>query len=182
MTTGEKIKHFRNLRGISQETLGQLSGINSATIKKYEYGIRNPKPDQLMKIANALGISINVFMDFDIETVSDVLSLILKMDEQLDMNFEAEKDEDGSFIPSTIKISFQNSLLNHKLGVYMKARELQENLLNDTERFSSEEEYQRAIEALSKDLDAVKQSILDDSKIVKKGVRGISVKIYPENE
>ncbi len=78
MTTGEKIKHFRNLRGISQETLGQLSGINSATIKKYEYGIRNPKPDQLLKIANALGISINVFMDFDIETVSDVLSLILK--------------------------------------------------------------------------------------------------------
>ena len=98
------------------------------------------------------------------------------------MNFEAERYEDGSFNPSTIKISFKNSLLNHKLGVYMKARELQENLLNDTERFSSEEEHQRAIEALSKDLDAVKQSILDDSKIVKKGVRGISVKIYPENE
>ena len=37
MTTGEKIKYFRNMRGISQETLGQLSGINSATIKKYEY-------------------------------------------------------------------------------------------------------------------------------------------------
>lgn len=67
MTTGEKIKYFRNMRGISQETLGQLSGINSATIKKYEYGIRNPKPDQLLKIANALGISINIFMDFDIE-------------------------------------------------------------------------------------------------------------------
>ena len=183
MTTGEKIKHFRNLRGISQETLGQLSGINSATIKKYEYGIRNPKPDQLMKIANALGISINVFMDFDIETVSDVLSLILKMDEQLDMNLEAERYEDGSFNPSTIRISFKNSLLNHRLGVYMKAREWQENLLNDTERFSSEEEHQRAIEeAPSKYLDAVKQSILDDSKIVKKGVRGISVKIYPENE
>lgn len=30
-------------------------------------------------------------------------------------------------------------------------------------------------------LDAIKQSILNDSKIVKKGVRGISVKIYPEN-
>ena len=53
MTTGEKIKYFRNMRGISQETLGQLSSINSATIKKYEYGIRNPKPDQLLKIANA---------------------------------------------------------------------------------------------------------------------------------
>ena len=182
MTTGEKIKHFRNLRGISQETLGRLSGINSATIKKYEYGIRNPQTRPTNENCKCFGISINVFMDFDIETVSDVLSLILKMDEQLDMDFEAEKDEDGSFIPSTIKISFKNSLLNHKLGVYMKARELQQNLINDTERFSSEEEHQRAIEALSKDLDTVKQSILDDSKIVKKGVRGISVKIYPENE
>ena len=50
--------------------------------------------------------------------------------------------------------------------------------MNDTERFSPEEEHQRAIEALSKDLDAVKQSILDDSKIAKNGVRGISVKIF----
>ena len=64
----------------------------------------------------------------------------------------------------------------------MKARKLQENLLNDMKRFSSEEEHQCAIEALSKNLDAVKQSILDDSKIVKKGVRSISVKIYPDKE
>ena len=71
MTVGEKIKYYRNIRGISQEMLGNLSGINPATIKKYEYGIRNPKPDQLLKITNALGISINLFMDFDIETVSD---------------------------------------------------------------------------------------------------------------
>ncbi len=112
MTTREKIKHFRNLRGISQETLGQLSGINSATSK----------------------------------------------------------------------ISFKNSLLNHKLGVYRKVRELQENLINDSERFSSEEEHQRAIEVVPKNLDAVKQNILGDSKIVKKDVRRISVKIYPENE
>jgi len=85
------MKHFRNLYDILQETLRQLSSINSAIIKKYEYGIRNSKPNQLLKIANAFGISINVFMDFDIETVSDVLSLLLKMDEQLDMDFEAKR-------------------------------------------------------------------------------------------
>ena len=93
MTVGEKIKYYRNIRGISQEMLGQLSGINSATIKKYEYEIRNPKPDQLLKITNALGISINLFMDFDIETVSDVLSLLFKLDEQVDMKFEVEKEK-----------------------------------------------------------------------------------------
>lgn len=58
----------------------------------------------------------------------------------------------------------------------MKARKLPENFLNDTERFSPEEEHQRVIAALSKDLDAVKQSILDDSKIVKKVISGIFVK------
>ena len=63
----------------------------------------------------------------------------------------------------------------------MKAMELQENLLNDTEHFPSEEEHQRAIEALSKDLGAVKQSIFGGSKIVKRA-RGLSVKIYLENE
>ena len=116
MTTGEKIKYFRNMRGISQETLGQLSGINSATIKKYEYGIRNPKPDQLLKIANALGISINIFMDFDIETVSDVLSLLFKLDDQIDMKFEADKDDEGNFKPATVKLSFKNNLIKARIA------------------------------------------------------------------
>ena len=52
--------------------------------------------------------------------------------------------------------------------------------MNDTERFSSEEEHQRAIEALSKDLDAVEQSILDDSKIVKKSVGEYPLKYIPK--
>ena len=85
MTTGEKIRYYRNLRGMSQETLGELSGIHYATIKKYELGIRNPKPEQLLKISNALGISINVFLNLDISTVSDVLSLLFKMDDEIDM-------------------------------------------------------------------------------------------------
>ena len=44
-----------------------------------------------LKIANALGISINIFR-FYIETVSDVLSLLFKLDDQIDMKFEADKD------------------------------------------------------------------------------------------
>ena len=75
-----------------------------------------------MKITNALGISINLFMDFDIETVSDVLSLLFKLDEQIDMKFEAEKDENGEFIPSTVKLSFQNAAINQKLCTYLKAK------------------------------------------------------------
>ena len=178
MTTGEKIKYFRNMRGISQEMLGQLSGINSATIKKYEYGIRNPKPDQLLKISNALGISINIFMDFDIETVSDVLSLILKMDEQIDMKFEAEKDEEGNFKPSTVKISFKNNMINKKICTYMKALEIRENLMN-AKNEHSEEEYNTSLQHINENIEEIKQHLLDDSMVVKKGTDRLTVKIYP---
>ena len=158
MTVGEKIKYYRNIRGISQEMLGNLSGINPATIKKYEYGIRNPKPDQLLKITNALGISINLFMDFDIETVSDVLSLLFKLeDEQVDMRFEAEKDENGEFIPSTIKLSFQNAAINQKLCTYLKAKQGADIPIED-----------------------VKNCLVDDNRVVRKGVKRITVKVFPQ--
>ena len=178
MTIGEKIKYFRNIRGISQETLGQLSGINSATIKKYEYGIRNPKPDQLLKISNALGISINIFMDFDIETVSDVLSLLFKMDEQIDMRFEAEKDEDGSYKPSTLKISFQNNLINKKLCTYMKALDIRERLESEKDNYA-EDAYIASLQQVEINIEEIKQHLLDDNMVVKKGTDTLTVKIYP---
>ena len=51
---GKKIRAFREFRGYSQIQLAELSGINVGTIRKYELGIRNPKPDQLEKISTAL--------------------------------------------------------------------------------------------------------------------------------
>ena len=187
MTTGEKIKYFRNMRGISQETLGQLSGINSATIKKYEYGIRNPKPDQLLKIANALGISINIFMDFDIETVSDVLSLLFKLDDQIDMKFEADKDDDGNLIAgSEKKLTTDDYDVeyfavrggNKKLCTYMKALEIRENMINAKDQYS-EEEYADSLQHINENIEEIKQHLLDDNMVVKKDTDRLTVKNYP---
>lgn len=174
MTTGEKIKYFRNMRGISQEKLGQLADINSATIKKYEYGIRNPKPDQLLKIANALGISINLFMGFDIETISDVLSLLFRLDDHVDMEFKAEKDEEGNFIPATMMISFKDNSINKKLCTYLNAKQLQEKIRKDDQSFINEVQHQEAIAAMDNDLEEIKNHLVDDCTVVKKGTDGIS--------
>ena len=62
--------------------------MDEVIIRKYKARNKNPKPNQLIKIVNVLGININLFMDFDIETVSDLLSLIFKMDEQIDVEFK----------------------------------------------------------------------------------------------
>ena len=58
---GKKIRAYREFRGYSQIQLAELSGINVGTIRKYELGIRNPKPDQLEKIATALGLNVSDF-------------------------------------------------------------------------------------------------------------------------
>ena len=120
---------FRTIRGISQNVLGELAGIDGTTIRKYELGSRKPKPDQLLKIANALSVSINVFTDFDIETASDVLSLLFKMDEQVDMEIDGEKDIDGNLIPDTICIRFKHPEINSRLAKFAKAKKLQTNLI-----------------------------------------------------
>lgn len=160
MTIGEKIKHYRTLNGFSQEYLGELSGINSATIKKYEYGIRNPKPDQLQKIANALGVSIFVFMDFDINTESDLLSLLMKMDEQTSMTFEVETDENGIIEPTSIKISFNDPSVCHRISMYLATRAVINDIYFNVDRYKSEEEHQQAIDSMADDYNNVKDKLL----------------------
>ena len=119
MNTGEKIKYFRLAHGITQEQLAQDAEISHSTLRKYEANERNPKYEQLLKIADALGISVNIFTDFDIRTMSDLLSLIFKMNEQLDLQFNSEKNAQGNIIPDTLNISFQNPLINEKLSAYV---------------------------------------------------------------
>ena len=177
MTTGEKIRYYRNHRGMSQETLGELSGIHYATIKKYELGIRNPKPEQLLKISNALGISINVFLDLDISTVSDVLSLLFKMDDEIDMNISADKKEDGAYIPSSVRISFDNKELNKRLCKYLETKELLNTVLEKYQSGSMDEKQKKELEDLEKTIDEIKQSLIDSNLVIRKGTSGITVKI-----
>jgi transcriptional regulator with XRE-family HTH domain len=54
--TGSLIREYRKMKGWSQKRLSQESGVNESSIKQYELGTRNPKPETLQKIAEALEI------------------------------------------------------------------------------------------------------------------------------
>lgn len=116
-------------------------------------------------------------MDFDIETVSDVLSLLFKLDDQIDMKFEADKDDDGNFKPATVKLSFKDNLINKKLCTYMKALEIRENMINSKDEYS-EEEYANILQHINENIEEIKQHLLDDSMVVKKGTDCLTVKNY----
>lgn len=124
MEIGEKIRLYRELRGLTQDQLGELSGIYSATIRKYELGIRNPKQDQLIKIANGLGINVSVFYDFDIETVGDVAALLFLLDEHSTVELTGERGENGTYRSGEVALRFDDFRLNRLLSEWADLKDI----------------------------------------------------------
>lgn len=61
-TCGQRIKIIREAAGLSQEELGKRIGTTGVTIMRYEKGQREPKLEQLNRIANAMSVSVNFFL------------------------------------------------------------------------------------------------------------------------
>ena len=61
---GNRIRYLRKQRGISQEKLALIAGINRTYLAGIESGKRNATIISLEKIINALGLSIKDFFDY----------------------------------------------------------------------------------------------------------------------
>ena len=119
----EKIKNFRKAKNLSQRELSERSGINLSIIKKYETGYRNPKPEQLVKIANALEISSVELLPIEISNVNDILALLIKIEEKTPLNWHYEKNQDGNYIPRSIGISFVDTQIEEALIELIETKE-----------------------------------------------------------
>jgi len=54
----ERINKIRRKKGLSQTELGNSIGVSQQVITNYERGLREPSIETLLKIAGALGISL----------------------------------------------------------------------------------------------------------------------------
>ena len=54
-----KLKYFREKANLSQAQLAKSAGIAVNSYQRYEYGEREPKISTVIRIANALGITID---------------------------------------------------------------------------------------------------------------------------
>lgn len=79
MTTGEKIRYFRQMQGISLEALAVRTGICEEIIEEYERGCRNPQLEHLKMIAEGLHISVLEFLDIEIQTEADMAAMLKKV-------------------------------------------------------------------------------------------------------
>lgn len=84
-TIGSKIKVLRKTRGLTQDQLAKLLGLQRATISNYEIGRRSPHLNDLKNIAKVLGVSIEYFAVQD-ENVYNLISRakLLFEDENID--------------------------------------------------------------------------------------------------
>ncbi len=64
---GSKIKYYRKQKGYTQDMLAEKTELSKMSIRRYETGERQPRVEQLEKIADALEVSISEFME-DYET------------------------------------------------------------------------------------------------------------------
>ena len=56
---GDNIRSFRNIKGMSQQVLGDVSNVAKSTIKRIESGKLNPTILMLQKIASTLEIGLD---------------------------------------------------------------------------------------------------------------------------
>ena len=86
MTIGDKIRKYRNLRGITQEELGKRVGLPRDRIRQYETNVRSPKPDLLKKFAEQLNVDVAAISDVDIRDEEDLMHVLFDAEEKYDID------------------------------------------------------------------------------------------------
>ena len=86
MAIGERIRFFRNLRGMTQKYLGQLVGFSAATadirMAQYEAGKRTPKADLIEKLAYYLEISPQALTAPDIDSYYGLMHTLFVLEDK----------------------------------------------------------------------------------------------------
>lgn len=85
MAIGERIKHIRTLRKMTQRTLGELSGFPKSTadirIAQYEMGVRSPKEEITESIARNLNVSPKALAVPDIDSYLGLMHTLFAVED-----------------------------------------------------------------------------------------------------
>lgn len=128
MNVGGKIKRYREIRGLTQLKLSQLSGVSLSSLKKYEADERSPKPAQLKKIAEVLGINPNVLIDIDASTCGAFMHYFLSLAKMGNIQFHGEKGTDGKYDIDSLTFSFDSPVLKYFLKEWADGKEVIDHL------------------------------------------------------
>lgn len=119
MTIGEKIKYLRKQKGLTQTEFARLTGIHQVSISKYEKDKMIPRPDQLQKIVEALGVSSMIFFDdgsFVVKTRGDLMGLLINLCKSKVLVVKGKRDKNAALIPNTVTFEFASIISKRFAG------------------------------------------------------------------
>ena len=86
MAIGERIRFFRNLKGMTQKYLGMQVGFPEKTadirMAQYESGSRTPKADLTNNLANVFGISTSALTVPDIDSYNGLMHTLFTLEDR----------------------------------------------------------------------------------------------------
>jgi transcriptional regulator with XRE-family HTH domain len=68
-TLGDRLRHWREKRGLTQAEVGKLTGLHRNTVARFERGILNPSVQTLARLARALEVSSDVLLGLREDTL-----------------------------------------------------------------------------------------------------------------
>ena len=97
MAIGERIRFFRNLRGMTQKYLGQVVGFPEKTadirMAQYESGSRTPKAELRENLAGALGVSPLALSVPDIDSYLGLMHTLFALEDIYGLKIDKLDDE-----------------------------------------------------------------------------------------
>ena len=100
MAIGERIRFFRNLRGMTQKYLGTVVGFPEKTadirMAQYESGSRTPKADLTENLAGVLGVSPLALSVPDIDSYLGLMHMLFTLEDRYGLTIE--KGENGVYM------------------------------------------------------------------------------------
>lgn len=118
MKTGELIRKYRKMRGMTQAELAELCGLSDSGIRNYELGNRTPSDSQLASIASALGVSQTALEEVPIGSARQALEYLFRIDEELGLR--PSRDEQGNVLLLVDRTSPKAPKLAAALEAWMK--------------------------------------------------------------
>ena len=92
MAIGERIRFFRNLRGMTQKYLGQMVGFPEKTadirMAQYESGSRTPKAELTESLASALAVSPLALSVPDIDSYLGLMHTLFTLEDRYGLTVE----------------------------------------------------------------------------------------------
>ena len=97
MAIGERIRFFRNLKGMTQKLLGVKVGFPEKTadirLAQYESGTRTPKSDLTQSLADALGVSTMALNVPDIDSDIGFMHTLFALEDIYGLKIDKLDDE-----------------------------------------------------------------------------------------